>query len=104
MQFVALEKLHNLVEGYRQRFRIGQIDVILLRYQGRDYLYSGVCPHAQGALLANKADFGVIHCAKHGFEFDIESGQLIQPQGIRCAALTRYQLAYEGQSIGLYLN
>lgn len=104
MQFIALEKLHNMMEGYRQRFRVGQIEVILLRYQGRDYLYSAICPHAQGVLLADKADAGVIYCARHGFEFDLETGQLLRPERVRCAAMSRYQVAYEGHSIGFYLS
>lgn len=104
MQFIGLEKLHNMMEGYRQRFRVGQIELILLRHDGRDYLYSAICPHAQGVLLADRADLGIIHCAKHGFQFDIKTGQLLHPEGVRCAAMKRYQLAYEGHSVGFYLT
>lgn len=104
MQFIALEKLHNISEGYRQRFRIAQLDVILLRFNGCDYIYSAVCPHAQGMLWVGRDAAAVVRCAKHGFEFDIESGRLLRPEGVACAALTRYQAVYEAQSIGLLMD
>ena len=37
MAFVALEKLHQLYDGYRRVFRIGKQEWILLQEEGRAY-------------------------------------------------------------------
>jgi nitrite reductase/ring-hydroxylating ferredoxin subunit len=40
----------------------------------------------------------VLRCVRHGVEFDLHSGR---PLNAQCAALSRFELAYDGDRIGI---
>ncbi len=98
MPFVALEKLINLRDGYRQVVRLGQRELLLLCEEGKTYLVDNRCPHMQHSLQRASVQGGRLRCPAHGFEFDLHSGQSLQPG---CNALGRYRLAYRGNEVGL---
>lgn len=100
MAFVALEKLINLRDGYRQVARIGQRELLLLCEEGKTFLVDNRCPHLQHALQKGAVQGARLRCPAHGFEFDLHTGQSLQPG---CAALGRYKLAYRGNEVGVEL-
>lgn len=96
--FVALERLINLQDGYRRTFRVAGRELLLLVVEQQPMLLENRCPH-QGAPLHNATLSGrVLRCARHGVEFDLHSGQ---PLNARCPALNRFDLAYDGDRIGI---
>ena len=50
MRFQPLEKLINLHDGYRCRFKIDGLQVLLIQQGGTHYLLEAQCPH-KGHLL-----------------------------------------------------
>jgi len=103
MAFVALEKLHQLYDGYRRVFRIGSQEWILLQEQGRTYCIANQCPHLQAPLAQASIANNVLRCPAHGIEFDLRSGMPLNPLSCR-HALAYLPLIYEGNQIGVDLN
>ncbi|MGN8261094.1 Rieske (2Fe-2S) protein [Pseudomonas sp. SMSB3] len=71
-----------LPEGHSRAFSVAGIELFGVRRHGRAYLYRNRCPHRGIAL--NWADDGfldpsasLIHCAHHGAQFLIESGECV---------------------------
>ena len=50
MRFVALEKLINLHDGYRQEFRVDYHRLLLLQHEGERYVVEAYCPHLEHPL------------------------------------------------------
>lgn len=98
--FIALERLINLDEGYRQSFQVGGHSLLLLMVERQPVLLENRCPH-QGAPLHNATLVGrVLRCSRHGAEFDLFSGQ---PLNAVCGGLRLFKLAYDGDRIGIDL-
>ncbi|RZA07040.1 MAG: Rieske (2Fe-2S) protein [Moraxellaceae bacterium] len=103
MAFVALEKLHQLYDGYRRVFRLDGSEWILLQEEGRAYCIANQCPHLQAPLAQASVANNVLRCPAHGIEFDLRSGQPINPRSCR-HALAYLPLVYDGNQIGLDVN
>lgn len=96
--FVALERLINLDDGYRQTFQVAGRSLLLLVIDWQPVLLADRCPH-QGAPLNNATLVGtVLRCPRHGVEFDLLTGQ---PLNATCAGLNQLKLAYAGDRIGI---
>lgn len=102
MAFVALEKLHQLYDGYRQVFRLAGREWILLQEEGRLYCIANQCPHLQAPLQRASIANHILRCPSHGIEFDLRSGMPVNPLSCR-HALSFLPLIYEGNQVGLEL-
>lgn len=112
MAFVALEKLHKLYDGYRQRVRLAGSDWLLLQEEGKLYCIANQCPH-MGAPLHNATlsyvplttggvKYPQLRCALHGMEFDLHSGKPVNAAS--CEASLRYlPLVYNANQVGVDL-
>ena len=47
MRFLPLDKLINIQEVYRKRFKIDSTDIILLKENDRIVAFGAVCPHQE---------------------------------------------------------
>ena len=103
MAFVALEKLHQLYDGYRRVFRVAGREWILLQEEGRIYCIANQCPHLQAPLAQASIANNLLRCPAHGIEFDLRSGMPVNPFSCR-HALAYLSLIYEGNQIGFDLN
>lgn len=99
MSFIALEKLHNLHDGYRRTFHINGASYLLVHDDGRTHLLLNRCPHA-GADLSNASiHTGRLRCPRHGAEFELASGRSLTPG---CpGALVKLSFIYEGNTLGV---
>jgi len=96
--FLALERLINLNEGYRQTFKVAGRDLLLLVVDNQPLLLEDSCPH-QGAPLHGASLVGtVLRCKRHGIEFQLPSGRPVQAS---CPGLKLFALAYDGDRIGV---
>ncbi|HEY9134532.1 MAG TPA: Rieske (2Fe-2S) protein [Pseudomonadales bacterium] len=98
MAFYRLEKLVNLGDGYRKVFRIAQHEILLVHEAGQSYLFENFCPHRGQALTKSTIGAGKIVCPRHGFQFDLSSGQCVKGQ---CSALTTYAAEYDRDYLGI---
>lgn len=102
MPFVALEKLHQLYDGYRKPVKLAGQDFLLLQENGKTCLIKNQCPHAGASLTYATCANNHLRCPMHGIEFDLATGRSRNPV---CAnALQFLPLIYEGSSIGVELR
>lgn len=98
MAFIALEKLHNLYDGYRQSFQVAGRNLLLFQTEGQIYLIENRCPHAGSSLSHSRITGNYLRCNQHGIEFDLSSGRSSQCGG----QLVKYPVIYEGISLGFF--
>ena len=101
MRFLALEKLINLEDGYRRRFKIDSLDLILAQEGSDIFAFGAVCPHQEQSLDEAIIDSQVVTCPRHGFGFSLSSGKHVE--GF-CASLPIYEVHYEGNEVGVLLG
>ena len=104
MRFQPLEKLINLHDGYRCRFKLDDLQVLLIQHEGEHYLFESRCPHNGQLLDHAKIDANCLTCPLHQYRFDLRSGALITRENESCRALRIYTPAYEGNEIGMLLD
>ncbi|BAU73666.1 Rieske (2Fe-2S) protein [Metapseudomonas furukawaii] len=98
--FVALERLINLEDGYRGRFKVRGHELLLIVVDRQPILMENRCPHQGAPLHTGTLDGAVLRCARHGIAFDLATGR---PVDASCPPLRRLALAYDGDRIGLDL-
>ena len=103
MAYLALEKLHQLGDGYRRQFRVAGEDLLLLVEGGKVYLLKNRCPHlAQSLARATLTPEG-LRCPGHGMVFNLESGCAVNA-GDCADRLEFVAIAYEGNTLGVYVD
>lgn len=104
MRYQELAKLHQLHEGYRQVFRLGGREWLLLHLQGQTYVIANRCPHLgaplQGASLVEHERGLALRCPRHGMVFDLDSGCALA--GDCEQRLEFLPLVYQGNGLGVY--
>lgn len=103
MQFVALDKLINLHEGYRQVFRIDGREVLLVQENGRRYALQANCPHSDWPMQNAPVSGDVITCTRHGWSFSLLSGRGVNERAIGCQ-LKCYKVQYDQNTIGILID
>lgn len=98
--FVALERLINLEDGYRGRFKVRGRELLLIVVDRQPILMENRCPHQGAPLHTGTLEGGVLRCSRHGIDFNLASGH---PVNAPCPPLQRLPLAYDGDRIGLDL-
>lgn len=102
MAFVALEKLHQLYDGYRKPVKLAGQNLLLLQENGKTCLIKNQCPHAGASLTSASFSNNVLRCASHGIEFDLTTGRSRSPA---CAQSLQFlPLIYEGSHVGIDLR
>lgn len=101
MRFLPLEKLINLHDGYRRRFKIDHWDVLLLQQGTEVHVIDTRCPHQEQSLEVADIEGGTIYCPRHGFGFSLHTGK--HTDGF-CPALRIWQPTYEGNSVGILVD
>jgi len=104
LAFYPLEKLHNLIEGYRQPFQVGGSKLLLIVHNGRRVLIDNACPHAGHPLQSATFEGESIRCPLHGICFNLQSGQAENVDNFPASQCLRfYPLAYRDNVIGVEL-
>lgn len=98
MAFQPLARLLDLDEGFRRVVRLEGRELLLVHSDGQTHLLERHCPHAGAPLDRAAVADGVLTCPRHGIRFDLRTGR---PDLVGCASLQRYQLAYDGDRIGV---
>ena len=104
---MPLEKLINLHDGYRRIFTVGRSRLMLLQLEGEPHLIAADCPHMGADLhyasLYQTGDKPIIRCAQHGMEFNIRNGRNLSQQSA-CQPLTIFEVVYQGNDVGVWVN
>ncbi|MDQ2077909.1 Rieske (2Fe-2S) protein [Marinimicrobium sp. ABcell2] len=101
MAYQALEKLHQLYDGYLNRIRLGGRDLLLVQEEGKVYLLANRCPHMDAPLHKASVRAGILRCPVHGIEFDLLTGRALGPAAECVGPLQSLPLVYEGNTVGV---
>ncbi|WP_040790837.1 Rieske 2Fe-2S domain-containing protein [Nocardia paucivorans] len=76
--------LDDLWEGEIREVTIGKESILLAHLHGGEIrAYQSMCPHSRFPLDEGELDGSVLTCAAHGWEFDLETGEGINPRNCR---------------------
>jgi nitrite reductase/ring-hydroxylating ferredoxin subunit len=56
------------------------VAVCLVRVGSRTHVFADRCPHRGHPISEGAVVDGVLRCALHGWEFDVESGRAVSPR------------------------
>jgi nitrite reductase/ring-hydroxylating ferredoxin subunit len=101
MTYHALEKIQNILEGYRRSFDIHGEPLLLLKHQGSLYLVENICPHAAYPMSDAKIIDSNLRCGMHGYLFSLQTGACTYYTEGPCRGLKTYQLVYKGDEVGV---
>ena len=101
MRFIKLERLINLHEGYQKTFDVENHPLLMIHDTSGTHLFLNRCPHQQKPLGQNCFQNNMIQCPWHGLQFDLQGRCLNNHQPFH---LQRFQLAYEGPFVGVYVQ
>lgn len=103
MAFYALEKLHQLHEGYCRSFKVAGQQLLLIENDGKRYLIENRCPHMDAPLDRATFSPGRLRCPVHGVEFQLNDGAALGSLAGCIDGLKSHTLAYDGNTIGVEL-
>ncbi|WP_370978815.1 Rieske (2Fe-2S) protein [Agaribacterium sp. ZY112] len=104
MAFHVLEQLSRLQDGYKKSFNIEGHKLLLIHENGHSYLIEDRCPHKDLPLSTGTVTpDGKLRCSAHGIAFELNSGKATGPMGDVLDCLTRFDLVYEGSTVGVEL-
>lgn len=83
----------DIWDGEMDVFDVGDVEVLLIKHDGRFYAYQAACPHQDIPLVEGKLDKGVLTCRAHLWQFAADTGRGVNPSNCR---LTRYPVETQG--------
>lgn len=104
MRFYPLEKLINLHEGYMRKFKIDNLQLLLIQNEKELHLIEANCPHKAHPLDTASIENGLVRCALHQYQFAITDGRLLHYTEEPCRGLRTWKLHYEGNEVGVMLD
>jgi toluene monooxygenase system ferredoxin subunit len=96
MAFQRVCSVDDVWEGDMQGFSVGGTAVVIVNDGGVMRAYDGVCPHQDYPLSEGVLEGGILTCAMHLWEFDVTTGEGVNPTGCR---LKSYASKVEGSDI-----
>jgi len=101
MAFQKVATLDELWEGEMIALEIEEHVVLLVNVQGTIRAYADSCPHLRTRLSKGSLRRNVLICSTHGWEFDVNTGQGINPE---TACLESFAVKVEDGDIFLDLD
>jgi nitrite reductase/ring-hydroxylating ferredoxin subunit len=78
--FVTAMASTALAENQMLPLTLNNVKLILLRWQGKVYAVSRLCPHAAADLSGGDFYRGKLECPDHGYCFDVATGRVLWPE------------------------
>jgi toluene monooxygenase system ferredoxin subunit len=101
-QWIPVATLDDLWEGDITDVQLGDDLILLVHLAGSDIrAYQGYCPHQKTALAEGKLDGHILTCAAHSWQFDIATGEGVNPKDCR---LSRYPVKVENETISVSIS
>ena len=80
MAFQKVANLDELWDGEMMALEIDGRGVVLVHVDGGIHAYADSCPHLGTRLSQGSLQRNVLSCSTHGWEFDVSTGQGINPK------------------------
>ena len=98
-QFYEIGLLADILNGERLFLEIDEKPIVVFNIAGQLFAIGDVCTHDDGPLGDGLLEGHNIVCPRHGAEFDVRTGKVVQmPAGVDIPA---YPIKIEGETIFL---
>jgi len=97
MTDVTVGKVDEVPEGEVRSFDANGVPVAVAKVGGSLYAFDDTCPHRQCSLGEGELEATTIVCPCHGSEFDVRTGELLNPPATEPVA--HYELTVEDGQI-----
>jgi len=99
LEWIQVASLGDLWEGDMTDVQVGDELILLVHLIGGGMrAYQGYCPHQKTLLADGKLDGHILTCAAHSWQFDVSTGEGLNPKGCQ---LSRYQVKVEASTISV---
>ena len=78
-EFITLAKTDEVPDGEVRSFDANGVPVAVANVDGSYHAFDDTCPHRQCSLGEGELEDTTIICPCHGSEFDIRTGEVINP-------------------------
>lgn len=97
MSFKSVCTLDSLWEGEMQVVEVEGLEVLMVNAEGGIVrAFDPICPHQEHALVEGTLEGTVLTCPAHLWQFDVASGEGVNPTGCRLKA---YPICIEGDQV-----
>jgi len=103
MTFHKLTSRDQLVDGYKQAFKVGKVSILLVHSAGQTYAVENKCGHFGVPLVTGRLVGARIQCSQHGAEFDLASGQVMNHVVAQSDPLRVFAIVMRGDEVGVEL-
>jgi toluene monooxygenase system ferredoxin subunit len=101
MSLRRVASLEDLWSGEMMAVEVDGNAILLINVHDQIYAYADACPHQKSRLSEGSLMGSTLRCARHHWEFDVCTGQGINPQN---ACLRVFSVTIEGRDILLELD
>jgi len=77
-ELVEVAKISDLSDGAMKEVAVGGQEILLTKVQGRFHAIANRCPHMGAKLSQGRLDGSVITCPRHGSQFDVIDGHVVE--------------------------
>ena len=78
-EFLALGSADDIPDGEVRAFDANGVPVAVANVGGTYYAFDDTCPHRQCSLAEGELEDTTIVCPCHGSEFDVKTGDVVNP-------------------------
>lgn len=106
MSFLNVAKTGDIPEGTMKPITAGDMEILVINYNGSYYAINRKCTHMGGDLSKGKLEGKIVTCPRHGSKFDVTTGVSISGPKIGFLKLKTknvpvYEVKVEGNSINV---
>jgi toluene monooxygenase system ferredoxin subunit len=97
MGFKKICTLDDVWEGEMAAFEMDDHEILIIHSEaGKIIATQAVCPHQDIPLVEGKLELGLVTCRAHLWQFDVDSGCSVNPEGCE---LARYPVRIDGDDV-----
>ena len=104
MEFMKAARTEDIKEGGKKIILLGDKTLLLTHVGGEYYAIDNRCTHMGGSLYDGVLSGDVIKCPRHGTQFDVKTGKVVQRGKIvfipvKASDTRAYPVKVEGEDI-----
>jgi len=75
--FTKVCKISELQEGELSRFDIGELALLVVRFDGKIFVTNSICTHEEADLSLGMFSEGIVTCPLHRARFRVDDGEVL---------------------------
>ena len=98
MPKIRVAAIGDVQEGHIKQVTAGELEIILVRVEGRVRAFSARCPHHDAPLADGLLDGDRLLCPWHQSVFRVTDGELLEPPALAGLACFEVDIDADGRS------